>query len=113
MKDTDTVIVMPEGTSTDPAELRKHVEDALAKRGATGNSLLAQTPTKPVSDALRVANEAKTRIVDLEKLWPYRDLIAVMGFVMIITAIARFDTWIALGAAGVCLIVLSYLLSGE
>ena len=95
----------------EPSELRKQVDEALKRLQPAGTVQAALTHGKPTSDAPATPQNRKTPIVNLEKLEPHRDLIALLGFMAFISSIAHFNLWIALGVAGILFIVVSYLLS--
>lgn len=95
----------------EPSELRKQVDEALKRLQPAGTVQAALTHGKPASEAPATPQNRKTPIVNLEKLEPHRDLIALVGFVAVVGAIGHFNTWIALGVAGILFIVVSYLLS--
>lgn len=95
----------------EPSELRKQVDEALKRLQPAGTVQTALTHGKPASEAPEGLQNRKTSIVNLEKLEPHRDLIALVGFVAVVGAIGHFNLWIALGVAGILFIVVSYLLS--
>ena len=95
----------------EPSELRRQVDEALKRLQPAGMAGAVQTPGSKPSEAPATRQTRKTPIVNLEKLEPHRDLIALLGFMAFISSIAHFNLWIALGATGILFIVVSYLLS--